>query len=175
MIVIFFFGLTTLASATPEASVGVTSIGRSIVSLSIPKIFRPYNAFALHDYSFDSYTSGDIKIVDQFGISTNYGTNARTYHLRAQGEGKDGSFILRSADGQTIPYKVFYQSHLDGYQKPKFLQPSNMLFSQSGLQRLNSLQKTPAASLGVHIDEIHLQSHRSQPYHGVLSLVFLPE
>ncbi|MBL7661362.1 hypothetical protein JNK13_01290 [bacterium] len=161
---------TTTALAATDGTVGATSTGTANITLTIPKLIK---LVGLADFAFGTYTgTGDFNGNENVVVSTNYGTAARTYRIRATGSGASSAFTLTDGS-QTIPYAVYWND-ATGTSGRVALTTNINLTAQGGASKPLS-SSSDNANYSVEILEANMQSVDAGAFSGTLTLVVTPE
>lgn len=156
---------TSMAFAATDGTVGATSTGTSVISVTIPKLIR---ARSFSDFTTASYSgTGDINQNDDLNISKNY---TGTYKVKATATG--GAFALDSGS-QTIAY-VPYFNDATGVTGRVALTYNTDLTGQTGSATTLGAA-TLNANLSIEVLEANLQAVDAGTYTNTISLLFTPE
>ena len=170
IIFIFSGGMQSSVFAASDGSVGTTSTGTTVISATIPKLIR---ARSFADFNLGSYSgTGDVNANDDLNISTNYGTSARTYTVRATGSGAASAFTI--TDGtQTIAYNVYYNDATGTGGRVAMTTNVNLTAQTNASKPLSDT--TLNANLSIEILQANLQAVDAAAFTGTITLLFTPE
>lgn len=158
---------TTTGYGASDGTVGATSTGSAVISVTIPKLIR---ARSFADYSFGSYAgTGDLNGNDDLNISSNY---TGTYQVTATGSGAASAFTITDGTA-TIAYNVYFND-ATGTGGRVAASTGVAITAQSGVVKPLSTA-TLNANLSIEILEANLQAVDAGTYSGTVTLVFQPE
>jgi hypothetical protein len=97
--------LSGQALAATDGTLGATSTGTSLVSLSISQVFK---ITGLADIALGAFGTTDMTGNSDACIYTN--TAGGAYHVKVTDDSGTGGFALKTAGGSTVPYTVKWNS-----------------------------------------------------------------
>ena len=157
------------AMAASDGTIGTTSTGTAVISVTIPKLIRA-RSFSDFNMSASYPGTGDLNANDDLNISTNYATAG--YRLTGTGTGASSAFTV--TDGtQTIAYNAYFND-VSGTTGRVALATGTPLTAQTGAATTLA-SATLNANLSIEMLQANLQAVNAGAYTGTITLVFTPE
>jgi len=161
--------VTPLAYGASDGSLGATSTGTSVISVTVPNLIK---ISGMADIAFGTYSgTGDLNGNEDVCVYTNKASG--TYRVTGSGTGGGGAFTLQSG-GNNLAYNVYFND-VAGTTGEAALTAGSALNSQSGASTSSqTCGGSNNANFHVEILSTNLLAVPSGAYSGTLTLVVEP-